>query len=46
MHHIALRFPLNVEKFDYYLQYRLAVRPYDGDIWDVLDAAFCFATEF
>jgi hypothetical protein len=41
---------LNVEKFDYYMQYRLAVRPYVGasygDIWDVLHAAFCFATEF
>jgi hypothetical protein len=46
MHYTALRFPLNVEKFDYYMQYRLEVRPYVGDIWDVLGAAFCFATEF
>jgi hypothetical protein len=44
MHHSYLSLPLDVEKFDLYLHYRLVVRPYNTDIWDVLEAAFCFAT--
>lgn len=34
---------IDIEQFDRYLEYRLQVRPYNTDIWDVLWAAFAFA---
>lgn len=34
------------DSFDLYMNYRLRVRPYNTDPWDVLWAALCFAQRY
>jgi len=36
---------LHIDLFDQYVHYRMHIRPYNTDTWDVLWAAFCFSTD-
>ena len=37
---------IDAERFDLYWRYRMVLKPYNTDPWDVMWAAFAFAQDF